>query len=143
MVDDFCASYVGALKLSPESGDEMDDTKKRKGDDDLDSRSKRQKRVNLPKASTNLLKKWLFDHLVYDSIMLICASFIHIQLKKKNRRWHYKQVSVWINWTIGSLMQGEEFFSQCWKAFESSKKYKALRVQYQPYPDNWMIDMSF
>jgi len=66
MVDEFCASYVGALKLTPEVGDELDtDSKKRKGEEELDSRSKRQKRVNLPKASTNLLKKWLFDHLFH------------------------------------------------------------------------------
>jgi len=64
MVDDFCTSYVGALKLTSEN-DEQDESRKRKGDDDLDQRSKRQKRVNLPKASTNLLKKWLFDHLFH------------------------------------------------------------------------------
>jgi hypothetical protein len=64
MVDEFCNSYVGALKMSPEQSDDESDDKKRKGEDELEPRSKRQKRVNLPKASTNLLKKWLFDHLV-------------------------------------------------------------------------------
>jgi len=95
MTDEFCTSYLEALKPngqaqhnhflsnttgpntpddknghgSPNSNSPLDSPsmKRKNGDDgNMSGGSPQQKRRgNLPKASTNLLKKWLFDHLFH------------------------------------------------------------------------------
>jgi len=72
MSDEFCASYLDALKpdRSGRGSASPFSPLKRKldGDDPNESQSyssHKTRRGNLPKASTNLLKKWLFDHLFH------------------------------------------------------------------------------
>jgi len=83
MTDEFCTSYLEALKPNGQhspflNGDKIGQSTdspgmKRKGDDDTaggspgstDSPGTKKHRGNLPKASTNILKKWLFEHLFH------------------------------------------------------------------------------
>jgi hypothetical protein len=101
MTDEFCSSYLEALKPSPviidstvihawKNSNIIDDKEngKRKTEDsggDSPTFSKK-RRGNLPKASTNLLKKWLFDHLVISHLLQnLTTSFILILLKKRSQ----------------------------------------------------------
>jgi len=77
MSDEFCTSYLEALKPGPShsltdeqrKGQTSSPFGKRKfGEEQGDSGgygSHKARRGNLPKASTNILKKWLFDHLFH------------------------------------------------------------------------------
>jgi len=95
MTDEFCTSYLEALKPNASSSSSSSflhnnndnennnsngnsslldsPSMKRKGGDDVSPQSSpgsdfgnnKKRRGNLPKASTNLLKKWLFDHLYH------------------------------------------------------------------------------
>jgi len=82
MTDEFCSSYLEALKPGPSSSHWIPDsdskgiaTKRRSSISDemnglsepigSSNSSHKKRRGNLPKSSTNLLKKWLFDHLFH------------------------------------------------------------------------------
>jgi len=83
MTDEFCSSYLEALKPGPSSSSWGPEDISHKGisskrkdliSDEIGSLSDqsivteslhKKRRGNLPKSSTNLLKKWLFDHLFH------------------------------------------------------------------------------
>jgi hypothetical protein len=82
MTDEFCSSYLEALKpaqnsifveekngkltSNSDSNTSNNNNSKKKDENQTEfTNHNKKRRGNLPKASTNLLKKWLFDHLFH------------------------------------------------------------------------------
>eukprot|EP01113_Clastostelium_recurvatum_P023098 TRINITY_DN27628_c0_g1_i1.p1 TRINITY_DN27628_c0_g1~~TRINITY_DN27628_c0_g1_i1.p1 ORF type:complete len:269 (-),score=82.07 TRINITY_DN27628_c0_g1_i1:90-830(-) len=82
MVEEFCNSYTEALKQGPTAegvqqelgasldgsqalGDSVGSIKDNDAGESSEPHNSKKRRGNLPKTSTNILKKWLYDHLFH------------------------------------------------------------------------------